>query len=542
MTKMWKFILVFLITCFLILVRDAGTVSAVNTTTERTIVHLEDYEELINFHNITDDYPDAYHYSNANETDYAYSDIEDGVPFIDFDVPSTFKFLTLRKCYCSTDQIWNGTNCTEHHERTFVAMLDETFSQNIVYSDWFEKVDTKPLTCQGRETKVFFQGGSFNLLPNMHLFHTDTSTIANQEEYCIDHILDKEGKLSWQSEVCIPAPSVPRCCEENELMSPHTGKCIPSEEDSLEFLPYIHYRGVQFVHLNSELNDFNCTGKNDEVKRMHVEGRELNLLYTGTGTYLLWQKLHGPPVIRDPNNYCVAPVRHSVGIAYFAKFCQTDPYKDHLEQCVNDTCVRKCCLPSEVYSVEKNNCHTPDEPIKLWEPSHFHQYKEGNLSTTTQPTDLKILSGRPLCPDFFLLEADLKNDDKFYLMQNGSLHVPIWYSSVPATEYCVDNWMYEDGSIYEHAMVCFPDNSDQDDFCNDVINYIVYPILLTISCAFLVITLCVYAAVPELHAKVHGKSLLAHVSSMLVAYVSLVIVQWGATRLPMTGCIIMGKK
>lgn len=71
--------------------------------------------------------------------------------------------------------------------------------------------------------------------------------------------------------------------------------------------------------------------------------------------------------------------------------------------------------------------------------------------------------------------------------------------------------------------------------------------LVIVSCAFLLTTLCVYICLPTLQ-NLHGKTLMSHVGSLLMAYVSLALVSIASPPLEseysdtLTFCTFLGKK
>ena len=452
--------------------------------------------------------------------------------------PSRYTELFLQKCNCDFEGIWNGISCSTYDAgKTFVAVLDSYNMPHPIPTSFFGAIKISGINCSESELKTTFPGGNFNLLPNLQLLHILSNTFYHPGHYCVDHVLDKNGDLSWQAEVCVPLPRVSKCCGDGEAIDFMTGMCYPYTE--VQFNPPITLENTLFSRVEGGLITLECAPE-EEIKRVRLGDGAGELLYTGVGTAFTWsQSTLSPPIAKYQQEYCVAPYVADGEQEYLVSFCYKDAMKEHLEQCTNATCVRKCCGMSEFFNADSNSCDTPNDPVKLWQPS-FHRLNGTMLIEDDYPHDLNVLSGRPLCAHFYLLEANIKSEDQFYLFKNGSLHVPIWSNSVNSTSYCVDNWQYGPDKVLQHAMVCFPDEPQEVTGCQ-ILHEHIYPFLLIISCAFLAITLVVYAAVPELHAKVHGKSLVSHVTSLLVAYISLVVVQWGAEILPMTWCVAMGE-
>lgn len=64
---------------------------------------------------------------------------------------------------------------------------------------------------------------------------------------------------------------------------------------------------------------------------------------------------------------------------------------------------------------------------------------------------------------------------------------------------------------------------------------------MTLSLPFLFSTFLVYALIRDLR-NLHGKSLMCHVATLLVAYSSLILVQFMSTKINDKFCVILGKQ
>jgi len=80
---------------------------------------------------------------------------------------------------------------------------------------------------------------------------------------------------------------------------------------------------------------------------------------------------------------------------------------------------------------------------------------------------------------------------------------------------------------------------DQDAIDRQIMKHKVYATLLAVSAVFLAMTFIVYMSLPKLR-NLHGKTLVCHVTSLLVAYSFLSAVQFATDVLP-TYCISIGK-
>ncbi|KAF2357414.1 Methuselah N-terminal domain [Trinorchestia longiramus] len=450
--------------------------------------------------------------------------------------PEFYSLLTLSKCHCEgRRQVWTGTACVDHHSDTIIAVLDENFSgPEISKPLWYGSVVVAPVQCSDGFVKNVFRGGDFNLLMGTELLHSWTGFVFPEGSFCIEHILDENGELSWLAEACVPPPIVPLCCSENQRLSVGTKECVETNETN--FFPPIYKENTTFSVIDTTFNNITCS--EDEEKRWMKLSHDDSLVYSVSGVSFSWVGAGALPVVLMPSDYCVAAENDNN--TYWASFCYKDAEKDHIEKCSNATCVRKCCNEGLFYDITTLNCYSPKEEEKsfLWVPTFHHLSSDGSRIQEDRPVDYVPVYGFPLGCQFFILEPGTQTADEFFLLSNGSLHVPVWEEPVPPTSYCVDNFMLDGEDPTERAMVCFPEVVQEQTSCEKV-SKVLQPSLLLISCVFLAITLAVYAIVPELHAKVHGKSLLSHVSSLLVAYSSLVIVQWGSSILPMPWCISM---
>lgn len=489
-------------------------------------LQLNDLPSQSNSGGINDDFEfnsDPY----QNFSDYYYNDA------FTMSDPEFYNQLTIQKCYCHAQQIWRNGECSDF-AGTFVGMRG---THNIipVNTSWFGNIEIIPLkNCTENYTKTMFSGGNFYLYEDMHLFHPLSNLLLEPTYYCLEHILDAEEKLSWQAEVCLPPPTVQRCCKPGQGFNFSTKLC---ENISFnEFNPEIRFENTTFHHISGNVVKPECE-IGHETKWVELTPDGASLSYTGEGTMMKWQPRKSMSVSKFPNEYCIGLEENSGYQTYWALFCHRDAVKEHNKTCTNRTCVRKCCGDGELFDTTKMICSNNTNQFN-YQPT-FHEMESGKFVEVKRPDDYEVIHGNPLCPDFFVMEPHSNAKDKFYVLSNGSLHVPDWDTSVPATNYCIDKWFYSDTEIKDHALVCFPPVAASST-CNKLSSTI-YPAILVVSCVFLVITLAVYAAVPELHAKVHGKSLVSHVSALLVSYTSLVIVQLGSSSLQMSWCIIMGK-
>jgi hypothetical protein len=93
-------------------------------------------------------------------------------------------------------------------------------------------------------------------------------------------------------------------------------------------------------------------------------------------------------------------------------------------------------------------------------------------------------------------------------VEGGELRQPI-----PVEEYCWDATIDVNGSETQKLLYCKQkDNSERR---------VLYGVMILVGAGFLLATLVVYVALPELRNGLHAKYLMAHTASFLVAYVFL---------------------
>lgn len=485
--------------------------------------HEEDYFALGH------DYPHDTHDYLHDGHDY-YSDLDYGN--YEVFVPNVAN-ATLRKCRCDADQVWDGTTCQD--VVTFVAIIDYWSKQRVSFNtSEFRSVVVGEVRCPAGHKKVVLDSNKgsvseFSLLETGEVYWRD----VRFPDYCIDHILDPNGEpKSWMAHLCLAPPPVSLCCPEGHALLTN-GTCYP-EDDALNVPLSIEVEGQLLtweVSADSVVTNLTCSPADTYYRRLSEAN--VSLVYDPRGVMLQWL----PPTLTnrpmDRQEYCVGVEVDGPGHApqYATLFCYKDRAAQHRELCHNATCVRKCCdehsLMSGVECVNAHGIH------REWTPTFHHL---GSLSPgAPPPEDLTLVHGLPICDSTFKMRPDESEEDRYYLLEDGTLMVPSFSKAYPPTMYCLDNFIAHDHPLQEHPLICFDDSP-----CSGV-RYVAYPALLVISCVFLSITLLVYVSVPELHAKVHGKCLVSHVTALLIAYLCLIAVQLAGGRLPDGACKLMGQ-
>nr|QPB73588.1 GPCR4 [Penaeus japonicus] len=436
---------------------------------------------------------------------------------------------TLFKCHCNGNQEWDGNACNDM--KTIVAVIDlHTYSRLAFNTTDFGSIvisgppscslPALPLTLDSRE------GFEFSLMVNGSLFWN--SRIYT--EYCIEHTPGS----SWLTRLCVSPPPVRTCCPPGHMQA-RNGSCIAWADG--RFAPPVLVETEVMYWEAKEVGplDIICPDKWDKL-RLTLDDKNVSLLYHGGETQLKWL----PPTIQQqyPDKFCVARDAESEeGTShYVANLCFLDPLVEHTETCQNKPCVRKCC-PKDQFHVE--TCMPVTDETQRWNPVFYNQSNGAVVEATNFTGNFTYVTGYPLCKEYFLMEPHQVETDVFHLMTDGSLYVPVFQQHFQADRYCMDNfWDPEDNVIRMLPLVCFHEEAAESKACEAMHSYL-YPILLLVSCVFLGVTLLVYVSVPELHAKVHGKCLVSHVSALLIAYCSLITVQWATNKLPTVACKIM---
>lgn len=449
---------------------------------------------------------------------------------------------TLRKCRCEGDQVWDGAACQD--VATFVAIIDYWYEQRVsLNTSEFSRVVVGEVHCPEGHRKVVLDSNEpsvpeFSLLESGEVYWLG----VHFPDYCIDHTLDPNGEpKSWMAHLCLPPPPVSLCCPKGHALLPN-GTCYPT--DAALNVPLS--MEVAGQHLSweidahrSTLTNLTCSPADTLYRRL--SSANVSLVYDPRGVMLQWLP---PPTTTMPatltnrpmgrEDYCLGVEVDAASRApqYATLFCYKNKTAEHQELCHNATCVRKCC-PDHQIMFGKACVHVQDAHTE-WKPTFHH--KGSLMPGAPPPKDLTFVHGLPICNGAFKMEPDESEEDRVYLLGDGTLMVPAFSKAFPATLYCLDNFIEPDYSVQEHPVVCFEDKST----CTNV-QSVVYPTLLAISCVFLSITLLVYVSVPELHAKVHGKCLVSHVTALLFAYLCLISVQLAHESLPDGACKLMGQ-
>ncbi|XP_034173230.2 putative G-protein coupled receptor Mth-like 2 [Osmia lignaria lignaria] len=173
--------------------------------------------------------------------------------------------------------------------------------------------------------------------------------------------------------------------------------------------------------------------------------------------------------------------------------------------CQDNVCVRKCCNTKSCL-----NDVLPDSP------SFFHE-AVSKLLKTDSVAGYGLMVG-PKCKYgmFMLTENDTWSiTPEGYISFNPDFKP--WYHD----EYCMEMF-YNNTTMNSLTMFACFDTPIKEP---NRVRFIISNILEAISCVFLLLTLLVYACLPTLQ-NLHGKTLMCHSASLLVAFACLSIIPW----------------
>ena len=217
-------------------------------------------------------------------------------------------------------------------------------------------------------------------------------------------------------------------------------------------------------------------------------------------------------------NYTVLPNGSLIAdqLTYSPQLYWVDYEKNMTYGCVcslSKACTRKCCRAGEV--LQEKTCVASEYvegSSKILQLRN--ELLDPDLWMITKLDDaFNIVEGMIECPEGFnrvILDPE-HEDDVFVLQKNGILKMSS--TSYSVNEYCLD---WTDYMKNCSAVICIAMSIDTTESA--------YPIGMLISVVFLLLTFLVYAIVPELH-NLHGKTLMCHMATLIVAYTGLVILK-----------------
>ncbi|XP_022197924.2 G-protein coupled receptor Mth2 [Nilaparvata lugens] len=202
-----------------------------------------------------------------------------------------------------------------------------------------------------------------------------------------------------------------------------------------------------------------------------------------------------------------------------------------LKQAPDKWVVPKCC-PLGFTLSEQNPSSCVPTPLML-EPEYW-----GADTLHPNDTQVDVLIGNPCPYGKYRLEPHKDSLDEFVVLPNGSLLVP--FQTPPLlqiTDYCLDLFETPSGPV-ALPLICFSSSDEQSPDFWKKLALTVYPMGLLLSVPFLLVTLLIYALIPELR-DTRGKSLCCHISCLILAYIALATVQLGGPSLSENMCVMI---
>ncbi|XP_071526553.1 probable G-protein coupled receptor Mth-like 1 [Panulirus ornatus] len=419
----------------------------------------------------------------------------------------------LVKCICGGEEVLTPTGCQKYQSGTMIH-IESTSKLNSVAT---LHVAVHDLHCDVEDDhrQMNFTKGQFYLRNRGDIVLEEAGALHDLRinNYCVTHLLDEHGALTWMMKACIPPPSVPTCCPPGQALK--EGVCRPARTPDL-LTPSISTApfkdSIDWPVIRNHYNPISCT--NEPLKSLAVFNHESHLIALPTGLLHVWpatekrtRKYTYPP------KFCVDAKMNYVGsVEYTVNFCYSDPEERHRKICNDSICVRKCCDLGEVMDTFLYKCVASDNAT--FEPP---------FSAT--PPQYKTVTGYPLCNPFLLME-DISINENGYLLSNGR--------SFPARDYCVDKFSDNKGTVADKSLVCPLKQSAWDEA-----RYIVFPICYVISLVFSFLTVLCYCLVPAMLQN-GGWYQLCYVLSLVIAYGSAFIQLRFSKALDASLCIVMG--
>ncbi|CAH0585538.1 unnamed protein product [Chrysodeixis includens] len=200
------------------------------------------------------------------------------------------------------------------------------------------------------------------------------------------------------------------------------------------------------------------------------------------------------------------------GVKYNGKSFLDEAGKERGCECPAEICSRKCCPMGLMYNTHIRMCVETDIPFSpdLWQ----EQKLRPDLNATKE---LQFMFGKQTCDraNHERRLPTLPASRSFRLRTDGELYVDI-PSNIPPViiykpdKYCIDTFVNEKNETQLNALICFVTKPDNN-------NYALSSSCMLISCFFILLTVAVYAFLPELR-NLHGMVLMAYLLSFFVGF------------------------
>ncbi|XP_026814144.1 G-protein coupled receptor Mth2-like isoform X2 [Rhopalosiphum maidis] len=214
--------------------------------------------------------------------------------------------------------------------------------------------------------------------------------------------------------------------------------------------------------------------------------------------------------------YPPAAYRSVQGVSYVLCTCETR------------ACIRKCCEPNAAYVNSKcTPLNASDHVAEFKVPKFVNEHGTVDVYETGL---FHIVYGRLTCNGKYKLNPSKDKSHNFQVNNAGFLLSES--ANVGPDQFCLEQFSELNYQIL--AVVCSPkqlaSQTDEKNLFNTI--------GMMLSLPFLFSTFLVYALIKDLQT-LHGKSLMCHVATLLVAYISLIVVQFITDNADKTWCIFL---
>nr|XP_012141819.1 PREDICTED: G-protein coupled receptor Mth2 isoform X2 [Megachile rotundata] len=352
-----------------------------------------------------------------------------------------------------------------------------------------------------------------------------TSTDFLQESSCIEIFDDIESGTNYplivqcrsnedreeNKEPSLPLPrllNIRRCCPKNSFFDEHRGICIPLFEaipdgyfsDIDEFLSLLPKELDTLDFLNVSRTSTKCSGATftyviDAEDLVYVNGI---LQVTVTSSAGKIERLN----ITSENACLELTPDFRAKRRLAVRVCRSS---DH---CQNNACVRKCCKENGSQRKKCIRNYVPDFPDRFYETV-------SELMKVDSVTEFGLLVGLRCEYQMYMLTEN----DTWSMTPEGYIKVDPNVETFQHDRYCLETRYNSTDANVLNVFACF-DKPHQEPSPTKIA---VSNVLEAISCLFLLLTLLVYACLPTLQ-NLHGKTLMCHSASLLVAFACLAII------------------
>ncbi|XP_076667866.1 G-protein coupled receptor Mth2 isoform X2 [Andrena cerasifolii] len=427
----------------------------------------------------------------------------------------------LRKC-CPAGEIFSGqskVNCVPTPPRA-IELHSFHYDGELVHENGFpvcelvDDVTTTPL----------FQIASTDLLQLplcLEILHVQGNESVPIVAHCRSN-KDREEAEETQS-VSLPRLfDVRRCCPKNNLFDVRSKSCVSALDidtyvnpignysDTDELLPFLAGKFAEVDFLKVSTGMPNCT----EAMFTYAISEGDITFENGALQAMLPSSSTGEARERfamTVGNTCLGlTTDFPENRQLVARVCRSS------DTCQHNRCLRKCCPENQSY-VAGSRCTTTDAGDASMV---FYEKISAITNGTWEDTGFGLMVKLECKNDMYALNSlEFKGLTAEGFVKDVAINKP-----VPHDQYCLD--VFYNTSSWNETLIpllCFPTTPLEQEY--STIRFTVNSILQSVSCVFLLLTLLVYICLPALQ-NLHGKTLMCHSASLLLAYTCLAIVPW----------------